>query len=147
MFSGGLGIATLGIVKSLSSRASVTLILPTVGDATSPKDFNLIGLNHMAGDEVLQEKNADRFRIPVYEIPIALSPYHHVNFQIRKDEVKNRDVYAEQQLTGSYEKVTNTFSSGEIYGPDILFKVHLFSTLAERISKRCDFDVITPTIG
>ena len=82
LFSGGLGVATYGIVKSLSTQLQIRLIIPTAGTANDLEGVNIIGLNQVTAEEINLEKLQSSLHFEnttVHRIPVLLSPYHHTN--------------------------------------------------------------------
>ncbi|MBK7651206.1 MAG: hypothetical protein IPJ20_11410 [Flammeovirgaceae bacterium] len=48
LFSGGLGVATYGLVKALSPKTNIRLIIPKASSSTDIGNVNIIGLNQIA---------------------------------------------------------------------------------------------------
>src|SRR6187402_2927917 len=81
LFSGGLGIATYGLVKALSQKAHIRLIVPTAA-ASDLSNVNITGLNRVTAEEVNLERLQFSFSFPnteVHTVPLPLSPYHYTN--------------------------------------------------------------------
>lgn len=141
VFSGGLGIATHGIVKALRSRAKIKLIVPHSEPSSSLNDVKIIGLNHFITSQLSEERHKyalEKTLKDVQRIPLALSPYHEVN----KAFQHKTSGEAAEVTTRIIEKIQRFFSSGEVYGYDILRKVHLYAELVDQIAGTDDFDII-----
>jgi glycogen synthase len=142
LFSGGLGVATHGIVKSLSRLSQIRLIVPTAGDVSDLKGVHITGLNKISASEVNLERLGHTLQFEnteVFEVPMRLSPYHHINQSLEAN------LPFELNYTTSIEKtetLKSIFSDGELYGRYILFKVNLFAHLAEELAADGQFDII-----
>lgn len=141
--SGGLGVATYGVVKALRTKASIRLIVPHSDPSSLLQHVDIIGLNNMRARELQLEHlhfNLETILEEVQRIPLALSPYHHINIQLRKQkEEKEKEPISE---TGKEEKIRAIFSDKEVYGSTILKKVYLFAELAGQLAMQNEFDVI-----
>ncbi len=141
LFSGGLGIATYGMVKALSPNAAIRLIVPA-GEATAGlEDVNISGLNNITAEEVNLERlahNLATLGIDVVTLPLKLSPYHHGNALI--SEIDHLELL--RQGKGSIENVRAIFSGKEVYGPNIFEKIGLYTHLASEIAHHSKFDLI-----
>jgi glycogen(starch) synthase len=142
LFSGGLGIATFGIVKALSQKTKITLIIPSSPEASILENVDVIGLNRITAEEIDLEKISFNLSIPnteVHQVPVAVSPYHHTNDLVNESELRSSHLV--NKRNHSLQIINDIFSESEIYG-NIMTKVHLFAQLAEQIASRTTFDVI-----
>jgi glycogen synthase len=143
LFSGGLGIATYGIVKSLRPLSHIRLIIPTSGEKSTLDGVNIIGLNNITTEDIAIEKIEFSLKssdTDVYEVPVHLSPYHHVNDAIVQPKRLER---LPSEFPGTkLDAIRSIFSGQNIYGSDILNKVHLFARLAAEIASDGDFEII-----
>ena len=141
MFSGGLGVATHGIVKALRSKAKIKLIVPRSDPASSLEDVNIIGLNHFITSQLTDEQRKyalEKILTDVHRIPLSLSPYHEVNKLFQHQTAGEAT-----EVSGKIiDKIQHFFSTGDLYGYDILRKVYLFAELVDQIAGKSDFDVI-----
>jgi glycogen synthase len=142
-FSGGLGIATYGIVKALSASTSIRLIIPVAPESSTLKKVSITGLNRLHVDESWKERfNLDLIEhLHVSEIKLALSPYHHINESIENEPF---DLHGEQvsQKSRVHEYINKVFNDNQVYGPQVMKKIALYSMLAEEIASDGNFDVI-----
>lgn len=140
LFSGGLGVATYGMVKALSKNHSIRLIIPSAS-TVDLHQVNIVGLNQVGAEEInLEALRFDfSFLENVHSLPINISPYHHINETF---STKRYDSLLSNQETATISEIHDLFSSGEIYGSNILHKVYVFSKLAEQIALKHDFDLI-----
>ena len=140
-FSGGLGIATYGMVKALSSNTSIRLILPVSSNDFDLHQVSVTGLNRIHIQEAWKEKldlgQLDNLRIA--RINLSVSPYHHINLTISQADTLSQ---REEHHSRVQEYVRQIFNEQEIYGPRVMEKVALYSILAEEIAADGDFDVI-----
>ena len=144
LFSGGLGVATYGMVKALRSSARIKLIVPRSDPASSLENVSIIGLNNAIREQLKREGMsfdlaalADR----VERIPLTLSPYESVNTILEKEEYQQQQARLSREGKRA-EQLGNYFSGSEAYGADITRKVFLFAQLADYVSKSDDFEVI-----
>ncbi len=144
MFSGGLGIATYGIVKALRSKAQIKLIVPRSDPTSSFENVNIIGLNNFITAQLSDEQrkfNLEKILSDVQQIPLSLSPYHEVNKILQRQTSKEEKEVTE--ATGKIiETVRHFFSDGDMYGYDILRKTYLYGELVGQLASTGDFDVI-----
>lgn len=144
LFSGGLGIATHGLVKELSDSVEISLILPTASDAMRVENVKLIGLNRLNAAEITLERkqlNTLYCNTELFEIPISLSPYHWVNRSISITE-QYLCRFSTEEHKVEKETIHRILSGDEIYGFNILQKVHLYAKLSEQIATIRNFDII-----
>jgi hypothetical protein len=140
-FTGGLGIATYGIVKALLPTTSIRLIIPVSPRNTDLHSVDITGLNRIAVDQDWEIDLAHIERLRVSRIPVALSPYHEVNRSTssqQSDEISNEKVHHHQVQ----EYIQSLFNDNEVYGHRIQEKIALYSILCEKLAKDRNFDVI-----
>lgn len=143
LFSGGLGVATYGIVKSLHKMARIRLIIPSAADVHDLAGVNLIGLNKISIGELNVEKLQFGLQFPnteVQSVAVTISPYHHINEALTSSRLS--PIRMEEDAATKIEKIHAAFSGNEVYGYDILHKVHLFALLSEELAADGNFDVI-----
>jgi glycosyltransferase involved in cell wall biosynthesis len=143
LFSGGLGVATYGLVKALSPKNDIRLIIPSASSSSELDNVNIIGLNRITKEEINVERLQFQFAFPnteVHRLPIVVSPYHHLNTEIERAQWKEFELLREGK--GSVEAINSIFSDQNVYGGNVMHKVYLFSKLAEEIAADGDFDVI-----
>jgi len=141
LFSGGLGVATYGIVRALSKTVSIRLIIPTAS-SINLENVSITGLNKVSAHDINLEKLKFDFSFldSVHRLPVTISPYHHVNENI--ESIEKDDFKFLLEGKASISDVNDLFSSKDIYGWNIMHKVLLFSKLAEQIALNHDFDLI-----
>lgn len=141
-FSGGLGVATFGIVKALSKQAHINLILPTAGDITLP-NVDILGINSVKQKQEFSEHvyhSLRQYTQSIRHVPLTISPYHHINQQLGADHFLNLDgVELPEEIAIKIKKI---FSGGDSYGYDIMHKVYIYSILANEIAATLNFDII-----
>lgn len=144
LFSGGLGIATYGIVKALRSRASIKLIVPRSDPSTSFENVNIIGLHNTLMEQLTAEGKqfdlaalADR----VERIPLTVSPYQTINEILHLGQ-HPKDLPPGERGGTAVERISGYFGGHDVYGWDIGYKVHLFAELADFLSRADDFQVV-----
>lgn len=143
LFSGGLGIATFGMVKALRHKVDIRLIIPSHRGSINLSNVNIIGLNAVAGRELNLEQlhfQYDELTAEVHRIPLTISPYQHINEEISKNRLDEFDTQLSEEK--ALQTIHTIFSDNDVYGFNVLKKVYLYTQLAEQIAKDGDFDVI-----
>jgi glycogen synthase len=143
LFSGGLGIATYGMVKALRSSCSIKLIVPRSDPSSSLEDVNIIGLNNALKDQLTKEGkqfNLAELVDQLEHIPLTVSPYQEINKMIEEGE--RQAVAAVTEKLRAAERIGEYFSGKDVYGWDIGHKVYLFAELADHLAGSGDFQVI-----
>jgi glycosyltransferase involved in cell wall biosynthesis len=143
LFSGGLGIATYGLVKALSKNHHIRLIIPSAASVLPIQNVNIVGLDKVTINEIDTERIRFDFSFvntEVHRLPIAISPYHHTNLDLNKNSLLNFEV--DGGANQIQQTIHHLFATKEIYGHDILYKIRLFGSLAEQIASDHDFDLI-----
>ncbi len=128
LFSGGLGVATFGLVKALSQKNDIRLIIPSAASSMELDNVSIIGLNKITKEEINLERLQFQFVFPnteVHQLPIAVSPYHHLNTEIERAQWKKFELLREGK--GSVEAINSIFSDQNVYGGNVMHKVYLFS--------------------
>jgi glycogen synthase len=144
-FSGGLGVATHGIVKALSPKVDIRLILPTATINEAVDNVRIIGLNRVTAAEINLERlqfNYSFLERKVHHVPVFVSPYHANEITFSAEQKLTDDFELLMAGINSMEIIHSIFTGKDIYGSDIFHKVYLFTRLAEEISADGDFDVI-----
>jgi len=142
LFSGGLGIATYGMVKAMSKRAKIRLVIPNSVPSNDLEDVSIQGLNKITLEEINLERLA--YSLPalgadVSRIPITLSPYHFANQKISKSTINEFELL--QANKGEVSDVHSIFQGEDAYA-NILQKIHLYTHLAAQLAADGDFDII-----
>ena len=142
-FSGGLGVATYGMVKALSPKVEIKLIIPNNSGNIAFSNVNIVGLN----TSVAQELNLETLQFSyanlvseLHSIPLTLSPYHHVNEEILKNKLDELDTAITKQK--KLETIHTIFAEKEIYGQDIVYKISLYAKLVGQLAQHEKFNVI-----
>ena len=146
LFSGGLGVATYGLVKALRSSASIKLIVPRSDPANALEHVNVIGVSNALKEQLTLEGkqyNLAALANEVDQIPLTISPYGFLN-QVLGDEEETASTFHADNPPGESLrlKLGRYFEGPDAYGRDIHRKVYLFSHLADHLSRRHDFRVI-----
>lgn len=144
LFSGGLGVATYGLVKALRASTSITLIVPRSDPSGTLGKVQIIGVSNALKEELNREGTQHSLAAlarEVEQIPLSISPYGFLNQILETEETSMllEDYTSAEPL---YLKLSKYFEGPEAYGSDIHRKVHLFSHLADHLSRRHDFSVI-----
>lgn len=144
LFSGGLGVATYGLVKALRSSASIRLIVPRSDPANALENVNVIGVSNALKEQLSREGrqyNLAALANEVEQIPLTISPYGFLNRII--EEAEPSSLFSDRPSSEPLSlKLGKYFEGPDAYGRDIHRKVYLFSRLADQLSRRHDFKVI-----
>jgi len=143
LFSGGLGVATYGMVKALRNNADIKLIIPSYSTSSSLANVNIIGLNSIAAKELDLEQlrfSLEDFSTEVHRIPLGVSPYQYINEEIEKSRL--REEAANFPSEKALEMIHSIFSDSNVYGFNVMHKVYLYTQLSEQIARNMDFDII-----
>lgn len=145
LFSGGLGVATYGLVKALRSSASIRLIVPRSDPSTSLSNVDIVGINKALKQQLARERQQYDLASLVSEleqIPLTLSPYSFINRALEIDDDDIQTWHARSEEKGWARKLGKYFEGSEAYGADIHRKVFLYSRLADYLSRRHNFSLI-----
>jgi glycogen(starch) synthase len=143
LFSGGLGVATYGMVKALRHNVDIKLIVPSNGGSASLSNVQIIGLNSITSLELTHEQmhfSLDELGAEVHRIPLSVSPYKHVNELFEKNKSEQWDLNVE--IEKAIESIHKIFSDTDVYGYNVLRKVSLYTKLAEQIAGQSEFDIV-----
>ena len=144
LFSGGLGVATYGMVKALRTNVDIKLIIPSYSTSSSLPNVNIIGLNSITAKELDLEQLRFSFEgltSEVHRIPLSVSPYQYLNEEIEKSRIKgekNISLTSERTM----EMIHKIFSDSNVYGFNVMHKVYLYTQLSEQIARSMEFDII-----
>lgn len=141
-FSGGLGVATHGMVKALSPKVGIKLIVPNASRDVSFSNVNIIGLNTVRAQELNYETQKFahiNYTSEHFTLPLTISPYHHTNVEIEKNKIDLYDDLLSEEK--KLEAIHATFS-GDMYGSDIHYKIKVYTKLVSQVAADRDFDLI-----
>jgi glycogen(starch) synthase len=141
-FSGGLGVATYGMVKALSPKVDIKLIVPKSSNV-SLSNVNIIGLNSFMAEELDLERlrfSYSNLTSDFQSLPLTLSPYHYINEEIAKS--KSAEYESLTEKSKKLEMLQSYFSGSEVYGFDIKHKISLYAQLVEQLASKGDYDII-----
>lgn len=140
LISGGLAVATYGLVKELSKHHSLILFIPKAGQSDL-EAVQIIGLNKITSQRLEEERIRNNLSFPnteLQEVPLALSPYHEVN-----QALHDQDVWSRLRQGGQFlETILEIFDNPTAYGWDIIHKVHLYATLVTELAADKQVDLI-----
>lgn len=160
VINGGLGVACLGIAKSLSEYVDLTIILPKTDPEFIVENVGLIGLNNIDLRALLQNEKTfketeksmtayDSFSETKY-ININFDPYYNLSSETSSD-VQTKHTSTSETITEKekiikeeliIEEFLNAFHHGELYGKDVIQKVILYSKYVLKIVHEQEFDII-----
>lgn len=142
-FTGGLGVATYGMVKALSPKVNIRLIVPNASQGISFSNVNIIGLNSISAEQLNIESlkfSYVNYTTEVHTLPLTLSSYHHKNEEILRNRL---DPHEEMTaIEKNLSSIRTSFSADHVYGPDILSKIGLYTQLVGQLASNGGFDII-----
>lgn len=146
LFSGGLGVATYGLVKALRASANIRLIVPRSDPSTHLENVHIIGVSNALRERLTREAAVYDLATlvdDVRQIPLGLSPYSFPDY-VSDEEEKALQAYLESLPAGERlpSELGKYFEGPDAYGKNIHRKVYLFSHLADHLSRHHDFGVI-----
>lgn len=160
VINGGLGVACLGIAKSLSEYVDLTIILPKTDPEFIVENVGLIGLNNIDLKALLKNEKSvketetsktayDSFAETKY-ININFDPYYNLtsetSSEVQTKHTSTREIITEKEKTIKedliIEEFLNAFHHGELYGKDVIQKVILYSKYVLKIVHEREFDII-----
>lgn len=138
IYNGGLGVACYGITKALADKADITLILPKTDPEQYVQNVELIGLNNVDIKKLkeVQEPSSYETFVRLEQIESEFFPYQE------KQEITNTIIEVKEHKKFSYVDEIEKFDITELYGGDVVEKIHKFSQIAVKIALTKDFDVI-----
>lgn len=142
LISGGLGVATYGMVKALRASADIRLIVPRSHPSSGLENVRILGVNRALKEELAREAQAYDLGSLVEEvqaIPLELSSYHSIQSIFEHSE---QALHEQTGTASTWTELGRYFEGREAYGPDIQRKVYLFSRLADVLSRKLDFKII-----
>jgi glycogen synthase len=142
LINGGLGVACLGLSRSLAKEVDLTVVVPkSTPDADFPT-FRLRGLNQVDEGEINTAEKHYRYEsfAQVRKIPIYLDPY--ADTETFEEITITHQVVSEIQFSKTTRRQLDSFKIGDLYGPDLGNKVIEFSKIAAKLSLLENFDII-----
>lgn len=142
IINGGLGVACHGIVKALSKKVKISLIIPKADNHYVINNTELIGLNHLDIERFNWEtsENSYTFLDDLSVIKADLQPY---------SSTKPSEIAAQKYATNDAEVLKqrlksdlNSFNTENLYDSALGERVYNFSRLAVLIASEKEFDVI-----
>ena len=142
-FSGGLGVATYGIVNALRHKAKIKLIIPSSHGSSRLSNVHIVGLDAM-GKVQLEEGQAhvklEDITAELHRLPLSLSPYQFANELLMHSEAVTPTTGAGKEPDTA--ELRSLFSDENVYGTNMMRKVSLYTQWAENIATGTTFDVI-----
>lgn len=130
IINGGLGVACHDLSGALSELAEVTMVVPKTSPGYKVKRVNLIGINHVDARTLNVASRPGDFPFKLYSIPVNLDPYY-------SDHADSMYAGAAKSARG-----LDGMDIDNLYGGDVIGKVHRFSELTAAMARTMDFDVI-----
>lgn len=129
IINGGLGVACHDLSSAMSKLADITMVVPKSSLDFKTNKINLIGINNI--DPKAFENFQDNTKLPfkLHPVPSDLDPYYS-------------STTSQAQANQPGEGKSETFDIDNLYGGDVINKVHQFSDITSSLASTLDFDVI-----
>lgn len=139
LINGGLGIACLGMAKSLSRDVDLSIILPKTDPNFIVENVDLIGLNNLQVEDIKTEDIQVNYRefSDVEYIDADFLPY-----QTNEPTELNILGSTVERFSKTTQQDLDAFKVDDLYGDDVVSKVIQYSKVATRIALTKDFDII-----
>jgi glycogen(starch) synthase len=137
IINGGLGIACHDLSAALSELVNVTMIVPKSSPGFKVRNVNLVGINNIDAASFENQFNYhDESDLPfkLYSVPMDLDPYYSESSGIFYDKTNNRILSGKEKLAA--------FNIDNLYGGDVIHKVHQYAEIASVLASTMDFDII-----
>ena len=141
-FTGGLGVATYGMVKALSSKVDIRLIIPRASKNISFSNVKIIGLNAVTAQELDAESlrmNYTSITSDVESVAWTVSPYQYMNEEIERNKWNETEITEKQKKIKTLQSM---FLGPDVYGFDIKHKIQVYAELVSELTSDASFDVI-----
>jgi len=138
--SGGLGVANYNLCKALAPRSHLTLILPKADPDLKIPNVNIIDLSRIKIEEILEKDELIEFEkiLKKRKIEFNISPYPS-----RREAISDSKTTVQKTIkTKHIVQIHNQFSSSNLYGIDVVHKVHYYAEIVEKIASSITFDLI-----
>lgn len=137
IINGGLGIACHDLSAALSELVNVTMIVPKSSPGFKVKNVNLVGINNIDVASFENQFNYyDESDLPfkLYSVPMDLDPYYSETRGMFYNKINNRVLSGKEKL--------EAFNIDNLYGGDVIHKVHQYAEIASVLASTMDFDII-----
>ncbi len=137
IINGGLGVACHDLSSAMSELANITMVVPKSSPDFKMKNMNLVGINNM--DVHTFEKHFSNNQQPLpftfHSIPFDLDPYY-----MEKTSSGSQYHVPSDSMTG--KQTLEAFNIDNLYGGDVIKKVHQFADITSSVASTMDFDII-----
>lgn len=130
LINGGLGVACHDLSSAMSNFANITMVVPKSSLDFKTKNVNLIGINNI-DPNAFSSHNKGNTPFTLHSVPADLNPYY----------TSTTDASATDK-PGEGKKNANPFDIDNLYGGDVIKKVHQYSDLTASLASTLNFDVI-----
>lgn len=130
LINGGLGVACHDLSSAMSNFADITMVVPKSSLDFNTNKVKLIGINNIDPNALSASRDKGS-PIKLHSVPVNLDPYYS----------STHDSYEfSSAKTGTADK--GIFNIENLYGGDVIKKVHQFSEITASLASTLDFDVI-----
>lgn len=145
VINGGLGVACLGLAKSMRQHVDLSVILPKSDPNYVVDQVELIGLNNLTVQEIYDYK-AYTTAYSIFEdvtfIDADISAYGSDTKTITTTEKKVTKSSKTDVKTTQLKRDLELFQFGDLYGNDLIDRVRQYAHYVVQVAKAKDFDVI-----
>ena len=130
LINGGLGVACHDLSSALSNFADITMVVPKSSPDFKTNKLKLIGINNIDPNAFSNSKEPNSAPFTLHSVPADLDPYYsatHDSYHFSSDK------------TGTDKGI---FNIENLYGGDVIKKVHQYSDVTASLASTLDFDVI-----
>ncbi len=129
IINGGLGVACHDLSSAMSKFANITMVVPKSSLDFKVSKINLIGVNNIDPKAFGGFENNTKLPFQLHPVPSDLDPYYSSSTN-------------KSQAGQPGESKSETFDIDNLYGGDVINKVHQFSDITTNLASTLDFDVI-----
>ncbi len=128
IINGGLGVACHDLSAAMSDVSDITMIVPKSSKGYKVRNVNLLGINNIDPGSLEPGPAHKDLPFKLYGVPANIDPY-----------------YSEKQHfsgEGRSKGTLDPFDIDNLYGGDVIGKVHRYSAITASLAAKMDFDVI-----
>lgn len=141
LINGGLGVACLGMAKSLSRDVDLSIILPKTDPNFIVENVDLIGLNNLELSDIQTSEEIKLNYTQFSDVEYVEADF----FPYQTTEPSEREVLSgklEKHISRTTQEDLDTFKLDDLYGEGVIQKVIQYSRVATKLAMKKDFDII-----
>jgi glycosyltransferase involved in cell wall biosynthesis len=138
--TGGLGVASYHIVRSLSKQFPLTLILPNASPRVRIQGVRMIDAGRFDPEKLFSKREWSairaRFSQAVHRMLVSPYPVKSPGEKTGVKSLRRRKPGVKSNGAG------NILSGAELYGDDVIEKVNFFAAVCKKLAGKINFDII-----